>query len=72
MDRFIRYALEKGKKIRAVYLREGKLLQKTVSVLSCDEEQVTLQVGRSKPITLPLEDVLSCDYARGDSGEDNE
>ena len=29
-----------------------------------------LQLGqRKQPVTVPLSDILSCDYARGDSGE---
>ncbi len=71
MIRFLRYAMEHGRKIRAVYCQDGRLLQRTVSVLSFDGACVTLRVGaKGKPFTLPLSDVLSCDYARGDHGEE--
>lgn len=71
MIRFLRYATEHGRKIRAVYCLDGQIRQKTVSVVSYDETSVTLRVGaKGKPFTLPLADVLSCDYARGDHGED--
>lgn len=71
MTRFLRYALERGRKIRAVYLLEGRLVQKTVWVLRYDEAAVTLRAGaKGKPFTLPMTDLLSCDYARGDHGED--
>lgn len=71
MIRFLRYATEHGRKIRAVYCLDGQICQKTVSVVSYDEASVTLRVGaKGKPFTLPLADVLSCDYARGDHGED--
>lgn len=71
MKRFLRYALEHDRRIRAVFLRDGKMMQKTVNVLAFDGESVTLRVGaRQAPFTLPLSDLLSCDYARGDHGED--
>ena len=71
MMRFLRYAVEHERKIRAVFLLEGKMVQKTVSVLGYDENTVTLQLGSKKtPLVLPMADVLSCDYARGDHGEE--
>ena len=70
MTRFLRYALEHERKIRAVFLLDGQMLQKTVSVVSYDEETVTLQSGKKKAFTLPIGDLLSCDYARGDHGEE--
>jgi len=68
--RFLRYAMEHERKIRAVFLLDGTMLQKTVSVLAYDEESVTLRIGAKKTFTIPLADLLSCDYARGDHGED--
>ena len=70
MIRFLRYAVEHERKIRAVFLVDGAMMQKTVSVLSYDESSVTLRAGAKKTFTIPLADVLSCDYARGDHGED--
>lgn len=71
MERFLRYAMEKGRKIRVVLQLDGKLQQKTVTVLSRQEQSVTLRFGAKKaPVTLPLDDIFSCDYARGDHGED--
>lgn len=71
MTHFLRYAVEHGRKIRAVFLLNGEMLQKTVEVLAYDESAVTLRIGQKKtPVTLPLGDVLSCDYARGDHGEE--
>ena len=49
----------------------GKMVQKTVHVLAFDGETVTLRAGaKGAPFTLPVGDLLSCDYARGDHGED--
>ena len=70
MIRFLRYAVEHERKIRAVFLMDGAMMQKTVSVLSYDESSVTLRVGAKKTFTIPLADVLRCDYARGDHGEE--
>ena len=71
MTRFLRYAIEHGRKIRAVFLLDGALVQKTVEVLSYDESTVTLRIDRKKtPTTLPIGDLLGCDYARGDHGEE--
>lgn len=71
MTRFLRYAVERGRKLRAVMMLDGKLVQKTVAVLGYDEETVTLQIGaKAKPVTIPLADLLGCDYARGDHGEE--
>ena len=71
MERFLRYGLEKGRKIRAVMMLDGAMVQKPVTVLAMDGDTVTLRIkAKGPPVTLPLSDVLSCDYARGDHGED--
>ncbi len=71
MKRFLRYSLEKGRKIRAVLLLEGQMVQRTLLVLEEDESGVTAQIGaKKKPQHLAYEDILSCDYARGDHGEE--
>ena len=71
MTRFLRYAVEHDRKIRAVFLLDGQMLQKTVSILSYDDATVTMRLGSKKtPLVLPMADLLSCDYARGDHGEE--
>ena len=71
MKRFLRYAVEHERKIRAVFLLDGAITQKTVSVVDYDDETVTLRIGSKKtPLTIPMADLLSCDYARGDHGEE--
>ena len=69
MKRFLQYSLAYERPIRAVFLLEGDLQQKTITVLAIAAETVTLRVGRKKPMTLPLQDILSCDYTRGDHGD---
>ncbi|MBE5795321.1 MAG: hypothetical protein E7323_11650 [Clostridiales bacterium] len=71
MKRFLRYSLEKGRKIRAVLMLDGQMVQRTLLVLEETENTITALIGASKkPRTIPYEDVLSCDYARGDHGEE--
>lgn len=70
MTRFLRYAVEHDRKIRAVFLLEGAMVQKTVQVLAYDEGTVTLKAGKKAPLVLPIGDLFSCDYARGDHGEE--
>lgn len=71
MLRFLRYAVEHDRKIRAVFLLDGQILQKTVSIVSYDDQTVVLRIGSKKtPVVLPMADLLSCDYARGDHGEE--
>ena len=71
MTRFLRYAMEHDRKIRAVFLMDGTMVQKTVSVLAYDDSSVSLRIGSKKtPVVIAMEDLLSCDYARGDHGEE--
>ena len=72
MERFLRYSMDHDRPIRAVFLREGVLMQKKVTVLGLGNGQVTLWIGpqQQQTFTLPVSDVLSCDYARGDHGEE--
>lgn len=71
MERFLRYSLERGRPIRAVLLLQGALVQKTITVLALEGGGVTLRLGtRKTPLSLPVEDIFSCDYARGDHGDE--
>ncbi len=70
MERFLRYSLEHGRAIRGVLLLGEQMVQKSFTVLSLQEDTVTLRMGKKPPITVPLNDILSCDYARGDHGEE--
>ena len=71
MLRFLRYAVEHERKIRAVFLLDGTMVQKTISVVEYTSDSVTIRIGSKKtPVILPMADLLSCDYARGDHGEE--
>ena len=70
MERFLRYSLERERPIRAVFLLNGAMLQKTITVLALEKGTVTLCAKSFKtPLILPSQDILSCDYARGDHGD---
>ena len=69
-DRFLRYSLEHGRKIRAVLMLEGAICQKTVQVTALEPDAALLRFGaRRTPTRVLKADILSCDYARGDHGE---
>lgn len=71
MIRFLRYSLEHGRRIRAMLMVDGKLRQQPVTVVNLTETEATLLIGQRKnPETIAIADILSCDYARGDKGED--
>ena len=50
-------------------LLDGFILQKTVQVLALTDTAATLRIG-TKTREVAIADILSCDYARGDHGED--
>jgi hypothetical protein len=71
MDRFLRYSLQKGRKIRVVLLTGGQMLQKTVLVTALTDDSATMVFSAKKtPAVVPISNILSCDYARGDHGEE--
>lgn len=71
MKRFLRYSLEKQRKIRGVLMMDGQMVQRTLLVLEEDETGIAALIGSGKkPKHILFEDVLSCDYARGDHGEE--
>ncbi len=71
MKRFLQYSLEHGRKIRAVLMLDGQMVQRTLLVLEICGPEITALVGSGKkPRTIPQVDILSCDYARGDHGEE--
>ena len=71
MERFLRYSLEKGRKIRVVLLSNDQMSQKTVTVVALAGDEAVLRSGaKGAPFTVKQTDILSCDYARGDHGEE--
>lgn len=72
IDRFLRYSLERKKKICAVLMQDGQMIKKNLQVVAVDEDESGFTArlpGRKKEIHIAIEDVLTCAYARGDQGE---
>ena len=72
IDRFLKYSLEREKKICAVLMQDGQMIKKNLLVTGVDEDErgFTARLpGRKKEIHIAIEDVLTCAYARGDQGE---
>ena len=72
IDRFLKYSLEREKKICAVLMQEGQMVKKNLLVTSIDEDQQGFTArfpGKKKDVHIALSDVLTCAYARGDQGE---
>ncbi|MBE0601814.1 MAG: hypothetical protein IH607_08490 [Firmicutes bacterium] len=71
MNRFLRYSLQNGRKIRVMLMLDGAIVQKNAVVLALEDTSAVLQLSQKKaPVTVALHDILSCDYARGDHGEE--
>ena len=72
IERFLKYSLEREKKICAVMIAEGQMVKKNMLVTSIDEDKQGFTAkfpGRKKDVHIALGDVLTCAYARGDQGE---
>ena len=72
IDRFLRYSLEREKKICAVMMQDGQMIKKNLLVTGIDEDERGFTAkfpGRKKDVHIAVEDVLTCAYARGDQGE---
>ena len=69
---FLKYSVKNGCKIAVLFLKDGKMERKNLTVLSVDADAGTflaVPAGRKKEVRFSLEEVLTCDYARGDHGE---
>ena len=72
VDRFLRYSLERQKKISAVLIIDGIMTKKNLLVTSIDGggQGFTARLpGRKRDMHIDMADVLTCAYARGDQGE---
>lgn len=68
---FLQYSLKHGRRIRAVLMAEGGMRVENLTVTSLSAETFTYVTARAKrPAEAAISAVLSCDYARGDKGED--
>ena len=72
IERFLKYSLEREKKICAVLMMDGQMIKKNLLVTAIDEDGQGFFAklpGRKKETHFLLSDVLTCAYARGDQGE---
>jgi len=72
IERFLRYSLEREKKICAVLMADGAMIRKNLLVTAIDEDGqgfLARMPGRKKDVHVSMQDVLTCAYARGDQGE---
>ena len=72
INRFLKYSLEREKKICAVLMQDGQMIKKNLQVVAIDEDEKGFTAklpGRKKEVHVSMQDVLTCAYARGDQGE---
>ena len=72
IGRFLKYSLEREKKICAVLIKDGEMKKVNLTVTAIDEDGqgfAAVLAGRKKETHVELCDVLTCAYARGDQGE---
>ena len=72
VGRFLRYSLEREKKICAVLMKDGAMKKTNLLVTAIDEDGqgfLARLPGRKLENRFRLDDVLTCAYARGDQGE---
>lgn len=72
VERFLKYSLEREKKICAVVMQDGAMKKTNLQVTHIDEDEAgfsALLPGRKRETHFALGDVLTCAYARGDQGE---
>ena len=72
IDRFLKYSLEREKKICVLLLQDGQMAKKNllVTAIDADGQGFTARFpGRKKETHVAVSDVLTCAYARGDQGE---
>jgi hypothetical protein len=70
IDRFLKYSLQHGKKIKAMWLEGDEIKQGNITVKEIKNDVVYYTSSKSKtPKTINKQQLLSLGYARGDSGE---
>jgi len=70
VNRFLKYSLERERKICAVIMQDGQMAKKNLLVTAMDESGFSARFpGRKKDVRIAFSDVLTCAYARGDQGE---
>ena len=68
VKRFLLYSLDHNRPVKV--LLADTMKYKNITVITLDENEVGfLAAGRKTPQTMPLDQILSASYARGDDGD---
>lgn len=69
--RFLQYSLRHQRPIKAVWTQGEDIVSRNLTVVALGEDSFFYLSARNKktPLELPIQDLLSCCYARGDSGD---
>ena len=66
--RFLDYSLAHNRPVKALFA--DTLIYRNITVIAITEDSVSfLTPGRKNPLTVPLSQLLSVSYARGDDGD---
>ena len=69
MERFLRYSLDHDREIRMIWMEAGQMRQGKVVVRRLEGGMAELYVCRPpRRTTVPVSDIFSCDYVKGDDG----
>ena len=72
IERFLRYSLERERKICVVLMKDGQMKKVNLRVTEIDPDGrgfSALFPGKKKAAHVDVNDVLTAAYARGDQGE---
>lgn len=71
MERFLQYSLQKGKKIKIIFMEHEKMLSENIQVTEILSDHILYLSAKNKTKAKLLKkaDILSCAYARGDDGD---
>ncbi len=70
MEEFLRYSMAHGRRIKAILLVDGQMMQQNIIIVRYTDEEFSYTSSKQKkPHTLPRGSLLSAGYARGDTGE---
>ena len=70
VHRFLEYSLRYHRPIKAVWLEGGEMVSANITVTAIGGDAFSFTSGRKRtPREIPLADVLSAAYARGDAGD---
>jgi hypothetical protein len=70
VKQFLEYSLAHGRKIKVIHMDAGRICARNIIVKQINQADVVCQVsGKKNPLVIPVNDILSACYARGDDGD---